>query len=86
MSEMVERVAALISKAVHDHIDPKKVARAAIEVMREPSEQMCEIGINGGPGTWENAGPDDVWRAMIDAALSSSEDAPPASPPDLHAR
>jgi len=46
-------------------------ARAAIEEMREPTDAMTE---QGAPHVcrFEGAGPyvaDDVWRAMIDAAL-----------------
>jgi hypothetical protein len=54
----------------------REVARAAIEAMREPTEAMAK-------GAWDRADdnyliPEAVWRAMIDAALSSTP--PPHKP------
>lgn len=48
-----------------------RLARAAIEAMREPSERMVEVGVGYAEGTLsqrrENAA--DGWRAMLAAAL-----------------
>lgn len=91
MSEsMVERVARAIRAVMRreDDTEPTvetRYARAAIEAMREPTEEMIEDGCRAiyGP-TWDGPldkmpGPEmkDVWRkyprlsfpAMIDAAL-----------------
>ncbi len=60
MSELVERVA-------------KAMARAAIEALDEPTEAMCEAGIGSGAcDSSDNipARPEEVWRAMIAAALA----------------
>ncbi len=46
-------------------LDLPKIARAAIEAMREPTEAMVDAG-------WADATAEDaigVWRAMIDEAL-----------------
>lgn len=89
-SEMVERVARAICASFGD--DPNgpvpnepdakwwiawtDEARAAIEVMREPSEAMLNAegeGFNGPEslnGYLDNIDAKGVWQAMIDAALS----------------
>jgi hypothetical protein len=86
MTEMVERVAAMICRTctspvplpaeywdhqleyVREHY--RKSARAVIEAMREPTEDMAiagAVGIGGHmPSPLDAA---DAWRAMIDAAL-----------------
>ena len=76
MSEdMVERVAEAIDAAMSDAAGFEREraiagARAAIEAMREPTEEMAiagAIGIGGHmPSPLDAA---DAWRAMIDAAL-----------------
>ena len=87
MSEMQERVTDAIMGAF-EHIPDKEYrrtiagcwARAAIEAMRQPTEEMCEAGYSAGTGDW--GGKYDNrrelacgrmspgWQAMIDAALS----------------
>lgn len=82
MSEMIERVAKAIAGVidsampnVYVHtLDYKAAARAAIQAMREPTEQMVDAvyrqedpGFCDEPGT--PTAPDDVWRQMIDEAL-----------------
>lgn len=42
--------------------------RAVIAAMRDPTEAMLSAG-SSGSNCGENPDPDDVWRAMIDAAL-----------------
>lgn len=95
MSEMLERVARAIALAALDPetraaVNPDKwfvaesyydLARAAIEVMREPTDAMksapydAEIDFGpGGTGDIE-ANPLNVWQAMIDAALKQEEKA-----------
>ena len=78
MSEMVERVA----RAISGGDDPANVleihrhrAKLAIEAMREPTEAMVDAGRNEPVShSWGSGGefitdPDEVWQAMIDAAL-----------------
>jgi len=82
MSEMVERVALAICRGRRYGCDGEcsecqAGARLAIAAMREPTEKMiaapfeAELDIywaytaDGRPG-----GPEDVWRAMIDAAIA----------------
>lgn len=74
MSEMVERVARKIGDELSLHkqgldwVDKdgpiQRAARAAIEAMREPTQEMVTVAEK----QWSAyAAP--VWRAMIDAAL-----------------
>ncbi|MDE3797587.1 hypothetical protein I7G59_09635 [Sinorhizobium meliloti] len=60
-------------------IDAEALARAAIEVMREPSEEMKTRGYEDAEHTLESMGPDypqptescgNIFQAMIEAALS----------------
>lgn len=49
------------------------LARAAIESMREPTDNMFDAGEKAASvysDRWMMSIADDVWRAMIDAALS----------------
>jgi hypothetical protein len=79
-SEMVERVAVALADADPDdrglpagvEMAPfyRMLARAAIAAMREPTEAM--IRSCDWPNTDRSSGLDDVWRVMIDAALSGS--------------
>src|SRR4051812_39343740 len=104
MSEMVERIAQAISAAelewkeanggddasVVDCPDEVK-AYAALEAMREPTEEMVNRGVyrysngdpNDSPAPW---GIRDAWCAMIDAALNEGFPSPlrPAGSADLY--
>ena len=86
-SEMVERVGEALSAACMEEFGAtwnydvrQKFARAAIEAMREPTEEMCNAGKSTEwPMSLENgtvflvpgfdAKPSSVWRRMFDAAL-----------------
>jgi N-methylhydantoinase B/oxoprolinase/acetone carboxylase alpha subunit len=92
MSDMIERVARAISahyvrlsggdSPIFDELtegerdDLRAEARAAIEVMREPTEAMCDAG---GTEVWDRyeddypEGAAAAWRKMIDAALGIIE-------------
>lgn len=65
MSEMIERVAWTVAWAIDEKdLSIKDIARAAIEAMRVPTEEMeAVILVSGGLAA------EDVWPAMIDAAL-----------------
>jgi hypothetical protein len=72
MSEMIERVAVAINdrlrerggKPIPFHM-MRHTAAAAIEAMREPTDEMVKAGVN----LWcERA-----WDAMIDAALAGAQ-------------
>jgi hypothetical protein len=80
-SETIERVAqAILDSATpyHDKASHRAAlmaqARAAIEAMREPTDEMCKAA-------GEDRGPDDhwppctTWQMMIDAALKESAEA-----------
>ncbi len=78
MSEMVERVAQAIWSARHPGLAWTSVpcvikrsyrsgARAAIQAMREPTEEMIQAA-------WAEVLPGHVWRAMIDTALGADHD------------
>lgn len=83
MTEMIERVAnELLAHAEFSWMDIKNyefamiAARAVIEVMREPTENMATNGLDAIDGSWN--GRKDVadanssslcWKAMIDAVL-----------------
>jgi DNA polymerase/3'-5' exonuclease PolX len=69
MSEMVERVARAMYGEIDFRGEAYKKARAAIEAMREPTEQMSTAG----ELTPFDCHSDVTWRAMIDAALGVSE-------------
>ena len=81
MSEMVERVAHAIAAAEAKFITARndmrlaEIARAAIEAMREPTEAMQKVFVpakdNGPAQTWGHRIKERVWRAMIEAALTS---------------
>lgn len=68
---MIERVARAISKSrVDDDYhwrEYRQEARAAIEAMREPSLMMQSAAL---PYVMRQHQTRDVWRSMIDAALS----------------
>lgn len=75
MSEMVERVKAAIAEKFAPAVDMRApyakvmidlAARAAIEAMREPTEEMSVEGCYALLG---NPSLNDIWHPMIDAAL-----------------
>lgn len=80
--DMIEKVARAICATIEPdfsdvaHIDATwdeyiPEARAAIEAMREPTEDMIQAYC----AIWEDALPDDAWRAftaMIDTAMHGS--------------
>lgn len=68
MSEMIKRVA--IAIRLRDTTDELAMARAAIEAMREPTDDMASAGGSELPDY--DAGDDDAvdcWKRMIDEAL-----------------
>ena len=82
MSEMLERVTSVIYSRICDigvatYEDAETIARAALGEMREPTEEMTDAGLGSG----QDYGPsiplvysaDDVWKAMIDAALTGGK-------------
>ena len=69
----VETLDVAIAAAIHS------AARAAIEVMREPTHAMLASGVSGiycyDPGwTVGTDAANEVWRAMIDEALKNRSD------------
>lgn len=83
--DMVERVArALLTKRtrwedfdVMEQEWAKGIAREMIAAMREPTEAMMQDVTRG--DWWDNCGPDDIWRAMIDNALIDRRPSPAPS-------
>lgn len=70
MSEMVKRVCAAIDGAYsHGDLSWEKCARAAIEAMREPTEEMVQAANHMTGYSLENEYIKQEWRAMIDEAL-----------------
>jgi len=83
MSEMVERVARAICESteadIFDELDAHSIfravyiqqARAAIEAMREPTDEMIEAGLEHQVHTVENSRASTFvrWSWMVDAAL-----------------
>jgi hypothetical protein len=78
MGEMIERVAMAIfrngigelvwsSGSDEQHEAAFRQARAAIEAMREPTDEMMDAGRE--KTNWGPHGTDECWRAMIDATL-----------------
>jgi hypothetical protein len=66
MSEMIDRVERAMMKATRSRDnEPDNIARAIIEAMRVPTPEML-LAAQQQPGqqTYEN-----IWQAMIDAAL-----------------
>lgn len=83
MSEMIDRVARAIAAReaeimvgadpTHQSADPRALARAAIEAMREPTDAMTYSGswaVGPGGSAAKKAELAKAYRAMIDAALS----------------
>lgn len=88
MPVMIDRVAKAILDATPEdmmaanEINDEKAgifARAAIAAMREPTDQMCEVGAET-CGTWSLIR--EAWQDMIDAALSetTAHECPPNRP------
>lgn len=88
MSEMIERVATAIyenrRRMYEDRVPFKDLypsaqrpyldeARAAIEAMREPTEEMIAAGARGSGEDSQDVALG-AWEAMIDAALSKDSD------------
>lgn len=74
MSEMVERVARFLYKdgAADNMIDAMYYAENVIHLMREPTEEMQEAGVDALIHTGNlvvSAEAETSWQAMIDAAL-----------------
>lgn len=59
-----------------ENVQPELIARAALEAMREPTEEMVKAGeqeffeYREEPADWTLKGTREAWRAMIDTALS----------------
>ena len=80
---MIERVARALLVADRSAITPdyyQRMARAAIEAMREPTEAVQRTGLLALDQELKWCGMDcncdqmNVWQAMIDAALSEAVD------------
>lgn len=69
---MIERVAKAISAKIGDQDwrDSIYLAKAAIEAMREPTQNM----MNGTAGLRGDPSDPEIYRAMIDAALQSDNE------------
>lgn len=67
------------SGELFDHLEAckhegwERVARAAIEAMRDPTEGMLHAGRMKTTAEWIESGPDDVWGAMIEVAIKNEE-------------
>lgn len=71
MSEIVERVAESLRASMPGLVNPEAwpwetLARAAIEAMREPTQEIINAGSDYMPGAGYSEG---AWRAMIDECL-----------------
>jgi hypothetical protein len=66
MSEIMDRVAKAIRDTAFEGGGSREIARAVIEAMREPTEEMRDAATHV-EGVAEYFG--EVWRAMIDEAL-----------------
>lgn len=79
MTSMVELVARAINKELtgsEENVNDfrRRLARAAIEAMREPTEAMIDAGENTGINLWIQFEAVIAWQAMIDAALAESKE------------
>jgi hypothetical protein len=74
--DMVERVSAAICRAASEDPggDRYHVARKALKAMRKPTEAMLRSGFSASGLDWadKRSDIDEVWQAMIDAALSDT--------------
>ena len=70
MTDMIDRVAKAINDTMLQHGDykPDELARAAIEAMREPTDEMYQ-GVCALDKMWRDSNSAEIWQAMIDAAL-----------------
>ncbi len=76
MSEMVERVAKVISTELDRlerrrgyHLTAESFARLVIAAMREPTKAMDDAGFEIARDCYDAAPADQIWEAMIDEAL-----------------
>lgn len=65
MTSMIEKVARSIDQWIGDIGTSREMAKAAIAAMREPTPGMVQKTCSGYPLN--------VWRSMIDAALTETE-------------
>jgi hypothetical protein len=74
MESMVERVSRAIRLSLDETGYYPDAARAAIEAMREPTPEMIEAGnIPGWDDSVSVGLSEEIWPAMIDAALKEEE-------------
>lgn len=74
------------AQGVYDRLSRARVAEAAIAAMREPTSEMMQAGADASP-MWQTTSPEtyaiavndaaDVFIAMLDAALSPSQEPTP---------
>ena len=72
LPEMVARVTDAISNSIFSKVSRREcedAARAAIQMMREPTQAMWDAGARAAEQLEPNA-----WESMIDAALGENED------------
>ncbi len=96
MSEMVERVASAMFCAEYGYdadrwddadeegekFEYRRLARAAISAMREPTIAMCAAGDEKHRGVDDPDDTPELWRAMIDAAFADETMTAPTEPKD----
>jgi len=70
VSDMVERVATIIEGLDKTPSVARSIARQIIKAMREPNTEMKKAGASPDYSCGDDAA--DIWRLMIDAALSTS--------------
>lgn len=73
MSEMIERIAKIISGAPYPSRNSKTKAERILKAMREPTEAMIEASNREWDGRMSHRS-SGAWQAMIDAALVSPAD------------
>jgi hypothetical protein len=76
MIERVARAMCMVDESHWEHVNQalyRKVARVAIEALREPTQKMRLAGV----AAYEHTNPtlifNVIWRAMIDAALGDAK-------------
>jgi uncharacterized protein YfaT (DUF1175 family) len=70
MYEMVDRVAQVIRESdPSDSVDCEAVARAVIEAMRDPTDDMLRAWFAAIDRSAARPDPEAPWHALIDAAL-----------------
>lgn len=76
MSEMVARVTRALQACEPAQIGQRtgqRLARAAIEAMREPTDEMLSAGSAAAEACDEGWETNATWRAMIDVAVNTAE-------------